>query len=147
MKRLIVFILVSFLLCGLGYFQLLDFNIETLFDKAYVEVYTSKESEVNGFSKIKNGVGEIIFLNIDKLEYILNCVDECGYTIRIYEKNVQEVVKALNMSKVVLKNGSIYGYKKGLHETVLIDGGRYNVQIAEGDGVVNVGVPILLGSY
>lgn len=147
MKRLIVFILIALFMCGLNWLALEDFDIQSVFDGAYVEVYTANDSGLDGFSKIKNGAGEIIFSDTSNLKYILNNVEECGYTIKVSKRDFNDVLAALNVSKFTSKNGTVYGYRAGLFATVRIDGELFNLQMAVVNDTLNIGVPLLLGSY
>lgn len=156
MKRLLVFLFIVLLLCGINILPLKELTLQNIFPSASVEVFTSKQTNNEGLTKIDNGMGEIIFCNVGELDYILNSFDSVsGFTLK-FSKDTMSVNNLLNVLKVQsysCKNFGIYGLSKVLN---CVNNGKFkvrieqtlcNFQIFEKENQIILGIPLILGSY
>ena len=150
MKRLIVFILLTLLLCGVNFTFTKNLNIDDIFSNVKIEVFTNEKTSLS-LKKIDNGVGEVIFCDAQEFDYILKGpYNVAGYTLKIYGVNESEVLKKLNVKNIYNKNFGIYGWSSilnNLNKKIKIDDKIINFQCISKENSVIIGVPILLGSY
>lgn len=144
MKKIIVFILISLLICGTKLTCVQNFTLSELFPNAQIEVYLPQKIENCGFYTINNGEGCIIFAKMDDLQYILSKYNVGGYTLKLYGLNFREVVEKINPNYFYNFDKYIYGHKTNLFDK---DVEGINFQCAQQSNCVLLGVPILLGSY
>lgn len=149
MKRIIVFILIIFLLCGINIFSTNNFNLSILFAGASVEVYLNSDKIVDEFDAIGNGTGVIVFTNIDSLHYILNKYSVSGFTLKI-KKTTEEVLTLISAENIFFNEFGVYGYcdyAKCWVDSINFNNSLCNFQIFATNNCVLLGFPILLGSY
>lgn len=154
MKRLIVFILLSILLCGVNIPFAKDLTIDKIFPSSNMEVYIIEKSNLS-FDKIDNGMGEIIFCETKDLDYILhNCSKVAGFTIKIQNMEINDIIKSLNVTNTFALNFGVYGWSKifeNLNEinnkSIEISRKMVNFQCVAREDYVLVGMPIILGSF
>lgn len=149
MKRLIVFILLALLLCGVNLSSVQKLTLDQIFPTATLEVYTSDKSYLD-LNKLKNGNGEIIFADINQLNYITqNCQSVVGYTLIIRDMQKNDVLKALKVLYQEQENYGIYGWSSvlGFNKKIVLNGNNINFQCVTSGQNILIGVPILLGSY
>ena len=154
MKRLIVFILLALLLCGINLTIVQDLTLDKIFPKAQVEIFTDSKTHFN-VNKIDNGLGEILFSDIENLNYILNQLNNVvGLSIKIYSKDRAYILRALNVKYLYNKNFGSYGWSGTLEKikniktkSVCLSNFMANFQIVEKDDCVVIGTPTILGSY
>lgn len=146
MKKLIVFILIVLLLCGMNSNFAQGLNLKSLFKGANVEVYVVGEVDNDKYKILKNGDGAVIFTVIEELDYILSSYKVNGYTVAV-GGDIGGVLTALSPEKTYINAWGVYGYKAGLGDGVLVNDNYCNFQIVEKMGIVLLGCPILLGSY
>ena len=154
MKRLIVFILIVILLCLTNLSLTKDLNLANIFPKSQVEVFTDSLSGLN-YKKVKNGLGEIIFCDVEELNNILKRTDKMvGFTLKIENEEVKSVLKKINAQNTYYKNYGFYGWSKILNEIFKIKNnkvqmfdGVVNFQALQKENDVILGFPIILGSY
>lgn len=154
MKRLIVFILIVILLCLTNLSLTKDLNLVNIFPKSQVEVFTDSLSGLN-YKKVQNGLGEIIFCDVEELNNILKQTDKMvGFTLKIENEEVKSVLKKINAQNTYYKNYGFYGWSKILNEIFKIKNnkvqmfdGVVNFQALQRENDVILGFPIILGSY
>mgnify|MGYP004645264295 FL=1 len=154
MKRLIVFILIVILLCLTNLSLTKDLNLANIFPKSQVEVFTDYLSGLN-YKKMQNGLGEIIFCDVEELNNILKQTDKMvGFTLKIENEEVKSVLKKINAQNTYYKNYGFYGWSKILNEIFKIKNnkvqmfdGVVNFQALQKENDVILGFPIILGSY
>lgn len=151
MKRLIVFIILALLLCGINFGAVQNLTLEQIFQTAQVEVYTSEQTNLQ-YQKTTNGAGEIIYCNLAQLNYILNnCACVSGYTLKINNLQIKDVLLKLNARQITQNNYGAYGWSRLLsykiNKQITIDNQAVNFQCVQSKSSVLLGVPILLGSY
>ena len=95
MKKIIVFILIVFLLCGINMSSIKNFDLSTLFAGASIEVYLNSNEMVDEFDTVGNGAGVIIFASVDSLRYILNKYNVSGFTLKT-KKTTGEVLTLIS---------------------------------------------------
>ena len=106
-------------------------------------------------NKIDNGMGEILFCDIENLDYILNQLDNVvGLSIKIYNKNKANVLQALKVKNLYNQNFGSCGWSGTLERIKVIKStkvhlldGMANFQCVEKDDHIVIGMPIILGSY
>lgn len=154
MKRLIVFILIIILLCGINFSITKDLNLDKIFPNAQVELFTDSKTGIN-VQKIDNGQGEIIFCTTNELSYILSQVSSAvGFTIKIQNASMVSVLKSFGINFSFVENYGVYGWSNYIYNNFNIKNksiemlsGRVNFQAVEENGAVLLGIPIILGSY
>lgn len=154
MKRLVVFILIVILLCGINFSITRDLNLDKIFPKAQVELFTDSKTDIVA-KKIDNGQGEIIFCTTNELSYILaNISSAVGFTIKIQNTSLGDVLKNFGVNFSFAENFGVYGWSNYIYNNFTIKNnsvemmsGRVNFQAVEKGGGVLLGVPIILGSY
>ena len=154
MKRLIVFIFLVILLCGINLAFVEDLTLDKIFPQSQVEIFTNSKTSLK-INKIDNGMGEILFCNIENLDYILNQLDNVvGLSIKIYNKNKANVLRALKVKNLYNQNFGSCGWSGTLERIKVVKfknvhllDGMANFQCVEKDDHVVIGMPIILGSY
>lgn len=151
MKRLIVFIFIVILLCLTNLTITKDLTFDKIFANSKVEIFFDRKTDLE-YQKIQNGVGEIVFCEANQLSDILkNDNKVSGFTIKIKNENVDEVLKKLNVKNVYDKNFGIYGWSNLLGEVVNLKldmfGSYVNFQCVNNEDGIILGCPIILGSY
>ena len=148
MKKLIVFIFLIAIICGINLSITQNLSIDKLFKTGEVEIYLPEKSGLYNVNKIDNGNGEIIFCNIQQFEELKNKLSNIsGYTIKLQNTSFNDVVDILKPMYVDSFNNSYYGYVNNLSKSVVTQDKNYNFQCVEKQNKVLIGVPILLGSY
>lgn len=156
MKKLLVFLFIIVLLCCANLTYMQNLTLENIFPNASVEVYTSTKSQIDSLQKIDNGIGEIIFCNINQLNYIFdNEKYISGLTIKIDVDNADDVdlIKSLHCSNFFEDNFGLYGWSAVVDKLfnnkfeVLVGDVNCNFQMFKTKNEIFVGVPILLGAY
>ncbi len=145
MKRLAVFILLLLLLCGMDCFFKRDWNINSFFLNSDVEIYLSTIENLNGGNIIKNGEGAIVCCKFNDLEKYLNSNNVLGFTIKVDEVQIDDVLQNLNPRNISKAMNYTYGYTAQFNQFKCVNGN--NFQMAARENSVLVGFPILLGSY
>lgn len=154
MKRLIVFIFLALLLCGINLTFVEGLTLDKIFPQSQVEIFTDSKTSLK-INKIDNGMGEILFCEIENLDYILNQLDSVvGLSIKIYNKNKANVLQVLKVKNLYNQNFGCYGWSgtlekiKGIKsKNVHLINGKINFQCIEKDDHIIIGTPIVLGSY
>lgn len=152
MKRLIVFIFMVALLCCVNFGFTQGLTLEKIFPHSSVEVYTDTKTDLQ-LNKIDNGAGEIIFCNIDDLNYILKTTQAVGFCIKVYKQNAEQVLKLLQPQNVLNQNYGYFGWSNVLQniniksKSVAMQQGKVNFQCVQNGEQLLIGVPIILGSY
>ena len=154
MKRLIVFILIVLLLCFTNLSLTKDFNIDKIFPNSIVEIFFDEKSDFN-LEKTSNGVGEIVFCDINKLSSILKLNHNIsGVTFRIKNENVENILKKINVRNTYNKNFGIYGWSNVLDSMLIVKTNSLklfdsyvNFQCVDNGDEIILGCPIILGSY
>ena len=147
MKKLIVFVLIILLLCGVNLSVTKSLNLESIFSGASVEVYLSEKICDEKLQTIDNGTGQIVFAKIDDLNYIFNNYSPLGFTL-FYNGDVNDALNKLNPQYVFKTNLSAYGFSSVNVKPISVAGKKVNFQYVVSDaGCVMLGFPILLGSY
>ncbi|MDY2695915.1 MAG: hypothetical protein SOV27_01980 [Eubacteriales bacterium] len=131
-----------------------DLNLVNIFPKSQVEVFTDSLSGLN-YKKVQNGLGEIIFCDVEELNNILKQTDKMvGFTLKIENEEVKSVLKKINAQNTYYKNYGFYGWSKILNEIFKIKNnkvqmfdGVVNFQALQRENDVILGFPIILGSY
>lgn len=147
MKRLIVLVIISLLMCGINLGCVKNLNLETIFPNSDVEVYLPENVEIDGLNTIKNGAGVIVTAKINDLNYILNKYSVVGFTLKINNIEPNDVFKKLGATNCELNANGVYGYVRGMFEPINILGHKVNFQCVKHGESVLIGVPIMLGSY
>ena len=156
MKRLLVFLFIVLLLCITNLTCVQDLTLSNIFPTASVEIYTSSKTNIEQLSKIENGLGEIIFCNVNELDYILKDFDNIsGFTLKFdtQNKTKQQILEQLNLQRFTSNGFGILGYSSTIGSLfnnkfcVNIDKNKCNFQLFETKNSIFLGVPILLGSY
>lgn len=148
MKRLIVFIFLVVLFCVINIGAMQNLSLKDIFPNANCEVYFAKKTDLMSYEKLSNGEGEILFCNINDLNYIKQNKNICGYTIKIENQNIKDVLNKLCPSYSFVFDEYVYGYKIGaITCNVELNGKKVNFQCAQKENCVLIGFPILLGSY
>ena len=156
MKKLLVFLLIVLLLCGINLNFTKELKLSNIFPVASVEVFTSSKTFVNKFEKIDNGVGEVIFCEMNELDYILDNIDcVSGLTLKIDLKNnsKNKILKSLDIVDFNETNFGIYGFSNIVKKVsnnkfkLKIEEKVCNFQYFESKSCIFVGIPLLLGSY
>lgn len=146
MKKMFVFILIIFLLCGINLININSLSFDKLFVGGSVEVYLPDMIQ-SDYRVEKNGNGSILFCEVCDLDSVLNTYFINGFTLKIKDKKMSDVLALLSPSFWYKQDGFIYGYINGVKEKIKIDGRTVNFQCAIVEDLVCVGFPILLGSY
>lgn len=147
MKKIIVFLLLVLLLCGvsIGYTKGLSFK--DIFEGCEMEVYLPVGVNVE-CSFIENGEGIIAFCSIDYFKYLKDTYLVNGFTIKIKDKEIDDVVGLLNPNYVIRCDNFIYGYTNSTKcDVKMVQDKIVNFQCVKVENDVCVGFPILLGSY
>ena len=118
-----------------------------LFPNASVEIYVSEIEVLGDYKIISNGDGYIIYCVIEEMGHIIDTYSVMGYTLKIPNFNMEDVLHKINPSYSIMSMEYIYGYKGGIFEPIRINDLIINFQCAEVNGTVNLGFPVLLGSY
>jgi len=147
MKKFFVFILIALLLCGINFASSKKLSLNSIFPDGDVEVYFSQNIEMSEFYTQRNGNGTILFCSSDKLLYILNNYSVSGYTIKIKNLSVCDVLKKISPNYYFSNGCGVYGYFSYFNDYVLVNDRAVNFHVKESDGCVLLGCPILLGSY
>lgn len=156
MKKLLVFLFIVLLLCGMNLSTVQNLTINELFPNASVEVFMAEKTDINCLNKIDNGFGEIIFCYVNDLNYILkNYNNVAGLTLKI-NKNViskTDLLGKLCIEQKSEENFGIYGWSRVV---ACLNGGRFcvnlsknkcNFQLFEDKNIYFLGFPLILGSY
>lgn len=154
MKRLIVFILIVLLLCFTNLAITKDFNIDKIFPNSKVEVFFDKKTDLN-LEKTPNGVGEIVFCNMNELYKILKLNKYIsGITIKIKNENMDSVLKKINVRNIYNNNFGVYGWSRVFDGMLNIKTNALqlfdsyvNFQCVDNGKEIILGYPIILGSY
>lgn len=147
MKRLIVFIIISALLCVLGSGVARKLTISELFPNSEVEVYVDDEIIPSGLSYIKNGSGNVIFCDMEDLNYIKENCRVAGFTVKARGYKLEDIINKLMPNTIFEQMGYIYGQSNFFGGGISFMGMGINFQCAEVGGCVLIGSPILLGGY
>ena len=147
MKRIIVFLLLVLLLCGINSTFVKGLSFEKLFEGCEAEVYLSHAVDDLDCVVVKNGQGAIAFCDIAELKYIKNKHIINGFTVKIRNKSMAYVLEKLNPNYITRRGNCIYGYINNVAKTVFVEGEMVNFQCVNVDNDVLVGFPILLGCY
>lgn len=147
MKRLFVFVLIALILCGINFGITKNLTLENIFKGACVEVYLKSQCETNEFLSIKNGAGEIIFSEIENLNYILNNYDANGFTIKIKNEQIDNVIKKLNANYLFESFNCLYGCSSLFVDCACVNNNLVNFQCVKNEDEILIGSPLLLGSY
>lgn len=156
MKKLLVFLFIIALLCCANLTYVQNLTLKNIFPNASVEVYTSTKSCIENLQKIDNGLGEIIFCNINNLDYIFdNEKYISGLTIKVEGDNLtdRELLESLHCFNFFEANFGIYGWSNVVDRIfdnkfgVVVEDINCNFQIFKTKNEIFVGIPILLGGY
>lgn len=147
MKRLIVFVLIVLVLCGINLSFTSSLTLNKLFSGAVVEVYLQNQDYVGECKTVKNGDGLIVITNVNELNYILKNYKTNGFTLKINNLSLNKTLAKLNPNYYKTKNNYTYGYLSYGALGVCVGQDVVNFQCCEVGGEVLVGFPILLGSY
>lgn len=156
MKKLLVFLFIILLLCCTNLMYVQNLTLENIFPNASVEVYTSTKSKIESLQKIDNGIGEIIFCDINQISYIFdNEKNISGLTIKINIDDVGDIdlIKSLHCPNFFEANFGTYGWSAVVEKIfnnkfgVLVGNMDCNFQIFKTKNEIFVGIPILLGGY
>ena len=147
MKRLIVFVLITVLMCVIGMNFVEDFNIGNLFPNAMVEVYIDGKYNENGIYSIKNGGGSILFCHTYEVDELQKKYKVAGFTLKIEKDSVKNVLKKLLADVVYVENDYIYGRSIYFCNYIQTQCGLANFQCIEEENFILIGTPILLGCY
>ncbi len=146
MKKLLVFILLVILFCGINLNFTKKIDLKSIFAGASVEVYLNSGEFTDEFESIKNGDGQILNCVVDDLDNVLASYSVSGYTLKI---EGMDVIDVLNMAKLeYFKDGEYYyGFCEGMAKPIITHNEFVNFQCVQNGCNVLLGFPILLGSY
>ncbi len=112
------------------------------------------EVEQSDVKIVQNGNGYIIKCNQSVAKKIKPLLTIQGESVRFKVDSKQEVMKiidGLNVDTVMLENidgiYTFYGYNKMKSNLVYINNQKVNIELAYKDGIVTIGLPIILGDY
>jgi len=154
MKKIIIFIFITILLCGLKSPFTKSLNRLEIFSNSSFEIFTSSKTDIS-CNKISNGNGEILFLDYHIfVNTYKNLNNITGFNI--YTNNSKEyILKGLNAYNIITLNNNIYAYspivnsllsQKNVND-VIINNKLVNIQISCQETQNILGFPINLGSY
>lgn len=121
---------------------------------ATYSIYTSDVCDANDVEIIDVGAGYIVSCGVTDGEKVFNALKQNAYGQSVSLKGDLNYCKSLITSmgvKVVKCENfnniyNIYGIGD-FGNKIVVDGQKFNVQIAYRDGVVTIGCPVILGSY
>lgn len=146
MKKLLVFILLIILFCGINLNFTKELDLKSIFGDASAEVYLNDDVFISEYETIKNGSGKILRCGVEDVEAVLKCYNASGFTIKVKNIDLDNILKSCKLSH--FKSGEyVYGYCDGLFAPLRINDEYVNFQCVQKGGDVLFGSPILLGSY
>ncbi|MGN1227534.1 MAG: hypothetical protein ACI4TX_02725 [Christensenellales bacterium] len=152
------FIIISFIICfimvGFCKYDEINFAFNECANPKYY-FYVTLSEECDDVHYTKNGNGGIIALNENEL-HLLN-----DFKIsKMYGKSIQfegdknsisKFLKDYDVSVVKEENfesfSTVYGYNAKFGDCVTVGDDKINIQLAVRDNIVNIGFPLLLGSF
>ena len=150
MKKLVVFLFIIALVIG-------GFSFDGLSKGVFVTEGIEKVCFVSGrqyddFESIKCGEKFFNYCSYEKAKENLNLVKECD-AVQFYadEANLDDVLSKIHFQKLYSETIEgieiCYGYSPNFQTSILLDGKKVNVQIAEKDRQVVIGFPMILTGY
>jgi len=157
MKKILLFIFIVILLCCVNLTAVQNLTLDKIFPNAMVEVFLQQKGNLIDHKTIANGQGEIVYCDIQDLDYILNQnLKVTGYTLKIHSCEI-DILNLLNVNDVQQQNFGIYGFSEMLEnyakkfnlltKKVKINQKMVNFQYINKNDYILIGFPILLGSY
>ena len=123
-------------------------KLQKIFPKSQVEVYLAKSDGLNiNHLTVSNGMGEIVFIDIDDLHIYLGNKNLLGFTIKVRNSNLNDVFKRLEIKKVKNIQGAYYGCSGLFSQQLNLSCKNYNFECVKLNEEIHIGTPILLGSY
>ena len=156
MRKFFIFVafIVCFIIAGFCKYDAVNFAFNQSADpKYYFYVTLNTQTEDNHYTQ--NGNGGIICLGYNELD-LLDTFDIntlYGESVKFYgnDNDFEKLIKKYNLSIVLQEKfdnfNIVYGYNKILGDAVEINGKKVNVQIAKRGNEINVGFPLIMGSY
>lgn len=98
--------------------------------------------------RVSSGIGFIYYTDTSSaaaLRTKFNNID--GESIQLQGPTVRQIFRKLGYKEVTSSGDIYYGYSPRGRSTIKSDGRRINLQIAERNGVITVGWPVILGTY
>ena len=147
----LIFIIILFLY-GDGEYTLCD--VASSFEGEFY-FYTYQNIEFSNCNQIVNGNGYILKTDTKSAKIIYNQLNKSlvkGFSFCVSENqlNVQQFLKNLDASiffeEKIDEINFCYAYSPIFKDFVTIDGQKINLQICKSDGVIKIGVPLILGS-
>ena len=146
MKKLVVFVFFTILFCSLGMSFTQKLTISDIFSNEDYEVFVEGDV-VSGYTSIKNGSGSIIYCSAVDLDYINKQTKIVGFTVKIKNLSLYDVLKKLKAFNVKMIDGYYYGKSSLFYKSVLVKDWSVNFQCIKNEEYILLGCPILLGSY
>jgi len=146
--------IVCFIVAGFCKYDAINFSFGKSADPKYY-FYVSLANDIDDSRYVKNGNGGIICLEKNEIdlinEYDITKLYGTSISFTGNDEDVKNLLNAYDV-KIIKKENfdgleTFYGYSKMLAKGVNLYGTEVNIQIAKRDNAINVGFPILLGSY